>query len=70
MLPDDTATAVPSISNETASIPVTPAGLADLRTQAQTAQALAEFEENLLIGAQKQMTLNDMWNADASCQTQ
>ncbi|HSG44237.1 MAG TPA: hypothetical protein VLA72_13895, partial [Anaerolineales bacterium] len=65
-IPEDTADAVPSINHESAAIPVTPAGLIDLRTQAQTVQALAEFEENLLIGAQKQMTLNDLWNADGN----
>jgi len=69
-LPEDTAITLPSLKSETVAIPVTPAALADLRTQAQTAQALAEFEENLLIGTQKQMTLNDLWKVDGSAQTQ
>jgi hypothetical protein len=61
--PEEIAIAVPSFDAESAAIPVTPALVADLREKAQTAQALAELGENLLIGSQRQMTLDDLWNA-------
>lgn len=62
-MPESAAIAIPSFEGDSAGIPVTPALLADLKVQAQTTQALAEFGENVLIGAQRQMTLNDLWNA-------
>jgi len=61
--PEEVAIAIPSFDLESAAIPVTPALVADLKEKAQTAQALAELGENLLVGSQKQMTLDDLWNA-------
>jgi len=61
--PEEMAIAIPSFDAGSAAIPVTPALIADLKVQAQTAQALAELGENLLVGSQKQMTLDDLWNA-------
>jgi len=62
-MPEEVVVDILSFEGTPASIPVTPALVADLKVQAQSSQALAEFEENLLIGAQRQMTLNDLWNA-------
>jgi hypothetical protein len=62
-MPEEVVVDILSIEGTPASIPVTPALVADLKVQAQNSLALAEFEENLLIGAQRQMTLNDLWNA-------
>lgn len=62
-MPEAVGIAIPSFEGDSAAIPVTPSLLADLKVQAQTTQALAEFGENVLIGAQRQMTLNDLWNA-------
>jgi hypothetical protein len=62
-MPEAVGIAIPSFEGDSAAIPVTPALLADLKMQAQNTQALAEFGENVLIGAQRQMTLNDLWNA-------
>ena len=62
-MPETVGVAIPSFEGDSAAIPVTPALLADLKVQVQTTQALAEFGENVLIGAQRQMTLNDLWNA-------
>ena len=61
--PEEMAIAVPSFDAESAAIPVTPALVAELKEKAQAAQALAELGENLLIGLQRQMTLDDLWNA-------
>jgi hypothetical protein len=62
-MPEEVIMDIPSFEGTSASIAITPALVADLKVQAQSSQALAEFEENLLIGAQRQMTLNDLWNA-------
>jgi hypothetical protein len=63
-MPEEVVGDIPSFEGTSASIPVTPTVVADLKVQAQNSQALAEFEENLLIGAQRQTTLNDLWKAD------
>jgi hypothetical protein len=63
VMPEAVVVDIPSFGGMSAPMPVTPALVADLKVQAQSSQALAEFEENLLIGAQRQMTLNDLWNA-------
>lgn len=61
--PEEAAIALPSFDAESSAIPVTPALVADLKEKAQTAQALAELGENLIVGLQRQMTLEDLWNA-------
>jgi hypothetical protein len=61
--PEEVAIAIPAFDAEPIAIPVTPALVANLKEQAQTAQALAELGEHLLIGSQRQMTLEDLWTA-------
>jgi hypothetical protein len=59
--PEEIAMAVPAFEAEPTAIPVTPALITNLKEQAQTAQALAELGEHLLIGSQRQLTLEDLW---------
>lgn len=62
-MPEEMAIALPAFDEaEPVAIPVTPELVADLKEKAQTAQALAELGEHLLIGSQRQMTLEDLWN--------
>jgi hypothetical protein len=61
--PEEAAIALPSFDAESSAIPVTPALVAGLKEKAQAAQALAELGESLLVGSQKQMTLEDLWSA-------
>lgn len=61
--PEEAAIALPSFDAESSAIPVTPALVANLKEKAQAAQALAELGESLLVGSQKQMTLEDLWSA-------
>lgn len=61
--PEEVAIAFPSFDAESSAIPVTHALVADLKVHAQAAQALAELGESLLVGSQRQMTLEDLWSA-------
>lgn len=59
--PEEIAMAVSAFEAEPTVIPVTPALITNLKERAQTAQALAELGEHLLIGSQRQLTLEDLW---------